>query len=261
MPATANIPKQQASFVKLSQANFINATSPIALNDQFIAETIEYANNPYQLGNNMNLAANVLEVNLYNLNQTVTSNDITKVPVSGLVNPIQLAFPASNNQNLTQFLNDYNALSPYRFKDRLKRDQMIVKSGIQCVYWDTTNLVWSSRGCSLANFDTTHVNCQCTHLSAFSVIFVTPVMTVNDPLLENSTIQADVQQVKTIGIADIVRWPLGAYFDNLQQLWQHNRPSIMSFILNPGFIVLVLYWAMYISSVIYYSGRDDLKRY
>ena len=35
----------------------------------------------------------------------------------------------------------------------------------------------------------------------------------------------------------------------------------MTFILNPGFIVLILYWAMYLSSVIYYSGRDDLKRY
>ena len=66
MPATANIPRQQASFVKISQANFINTTSPLALNDNFIAETIEYASNPYQLGNNDNVAANVLEVNLYN---------------------------------------------------------------------------------------------------------------------------------------------------------------------------------------------------
>ena len=93
---------------------------------------------------------------------------------------------------------------------------MVAKSGIQCVYWDAANQVWSSNGCSMANLDTTHVNCQCNHLSAFSIIFMTPTLTVNDPLLENSTIQADVQQVRAIGIADIVRWPLSAYFDNLQ---------------------------------------------
>ena len=101
MPATANVAKTEATYVKISYANFINMTTPLALNDQYIAETVEYANNPYQLGNDMNLAANVLEVNLYNQNQTVTTNDISKVSVSGLTNPIQLAFPASNNQNLT----------------------------------------------------------------------------------------------------------------------------------------------------------------
>ena len=92
---------------------------------------------------------------------------------------------------------------------------MISASGITCVYWDTDNQVWSSDGCSMANLDTTHVNCECTHLSSFSVIFMTPTLTVNDPLLENSTIQADVQQVRAIGIGDIVRWPLSAYFANL----------------------------------------------
>lgn len=92
---------------------------------------------------------------------------------------------------------------------------MIAKSGISCVYWDTVNLVWSSKGCTMSGLDLTHVNCQCNHLSAFSVIFMTPTLTVNDPLLENSTVKADVQQVRTIGIADIARWPLSAYFANL----------------------------------------------
>lgn len=36
---------------------------------------------------------------------------------------------------------------------------------------------------------------------------------------------------------------------------------MLSFILKPGCIVLALFWAMYLSSMIYYSGRDDLRRF
>jgi hypothetical protein len=47
----------------------------------------------------------------------------------------------------------------------------------------------------------------------------------------------------------------------MYELWQHNRPSLISFIIKPGCIVLALFWAMYLSSLIYYSGRDDLMRF
>jgi hypothetical protein len=59
---------------------------------------------------------------------------------------------------------------------------------------------------------------------------------------------------------DIIKWPLDKYFINLHELWQHKRPSFISFIMKPGFVVLALFWAMYLSSLIYYSGRDDLRR-
>ncbi len=45
------------------------------------------------------------------------------------------------------------------------------------------------------------------------------------------------------------------------ELWQHNRPSLLSFIIKPGFAVLILFWAMYLSNLVYYSGSDDLRRY
>jgi len=47
----------------------------------------------------------------------------------------------------------------------------------------------------------------------------------------------------------------------MYELWQHNRPSFISFIIKPGCAVLALFWAMYLSSLIYYSGRDDLRRF
>jgi hypothetical protein len=62
-------------------------------------------------------------------------------------------------------------------------------------------------------------------------------------------------------LADIIVMPLDKYFSNMYELWQHNRPSFLSFIIKPGFIVLILFWAMYMSSLIYYSGVDDLKRF
>jgi hypothetical protein len=84
---------------------------------------------------------------------------------------------------------------------------------------------------------------------------------VEAPLLNNSTVKAEGEGAKTIMLADIIKWPLDAYFANMAELWQHARPSFLSFILKPGCIVLGLFWAMYLSSLVYYSGRDDLKRY
>jgi hypothetical protein len=86
-------------------------------------------------------------------------------------------------------------------------------------------------------------------------------MTIDAPILENSTVKAQSQKFKPLTITDIVKWPLINYFENLYELWQHNRPSFISFIIKPGFIVVILFWLMYITSLVYYSGRDDLKRF
>lgn len=138
---------------------------------------------------------------------------------------------------------------------------MIVKSGLKCVYWNKDDLAWSQHGCFLAAIDTTHVKCTCNHLSAFSIFFGTPKLTIDATMLDNSTQRAAVEAKKTLQLSDIVRWPLDEYFANLGELWQHNRPSFLGFMLKPGCIVLGLFWAMYLSSLIYYSGRDDIRRY
>jgi hypothetical protein len=80
-------------------------------------------------------------------------------------------------------------------------------------------------------------------------------------MLENSTIKAEAEKKRTLDLSDIIKWPLDKYFENMLELWQHNRPSFISFVIKPGFVVLLLFWAMYLSSLIYYSGRDDLRRY
>lgn len=69
----------------------------MALNDEYIAEAIEYSINPFQMGNNDRLATNIIEINLYNQVKTVTTNEITKVEVSNLTIPIEFSFPAFDN--------------------------------------------------------------------------------------------------------------------------------------------------------------------
>ncbi len=86
-------------------------------------------------------------------------------------------------------------------------------------------------------------------------------MTIDAPVLENMTVKAAGSQSKALELSDIIKWPLDKYFSNMYELWQHNRPSLLSFLIKPGCIVLILFWAMYLSSLIYYSGRDDLKRF
>ena len=108
--------------------------------------------------------------------------------------PIEFFFPASSNQNLTAFLAEYNVLSPFRNNERKKREEMLAKSGMSCVYWDTSDLKWSTRGCSLISVDNTHIKCACNHLSSFAISFSTPKLTIDAPLLENSTVKADPER-------------------------------------------------------------------
>ncbi len=79
--------------------------------------------------------------------RTETENLITKVEVNNLTVPIKLYFPGANNQNLTNFLKQYTALSSYRFTDRQRKKELLDSSGLSCIYWDTTSKEWSTNGC------------------------------------------------------------------------------------------------------------------
>jgi hypothetical protein len=67
---------------------------------------------------------------------------------------------------------------------------MIEKSNLSCVYWNESGKAWSKQGCQLMSLDKTHIKCNCSHLSAFAVQFVTPKLVTEAPLLENSTLKA-----------------------------------------------------------------------
>lgn len=175
--------------MKLSPANFANNTG-INLGKEFVAETIEYAVNPYQLNNTDNIAVNVFEVNLYNYSKTVTETFSHKLDIQNLTSPIEFAFPISENQNLTEFSIAYNQLSPFKYNEKMKKKEMIDKSNLSCVFWNVTGKAWSNYGCKLMSLDKTHIKCNCSHLSAFTVQFVTPKLTIDAPLLENSTVKA-----------------------------------------------------------------------
>jgi hypothetical protein len=140
---------------------------------------------------------------------------VERVTVQDLSVPIDFYFPAGESANLTQFLAEYNKLSPFRNKERLRREQMIVKSGLQCVYWNIERQEWSKKGCSLTALDNTHIKCSCSHLSAFAIQFVTPKLTIDAPLLDNTTISAEDDTEKQLTLDDIIKWPLDKYLNNL----------------------------------------------
>jgi hypothetical protein len=110
----------------------------VQLNKEYVTETIEYAVNPFQLNNTDNIAVNVFEVNLYNYNKTVTDTYIDKVEVGNLTTPIEFSFPVGDNHNLTEFVNTYTMLSNFKYKEKLKKQEMIVKSNLTCVFWNET---------------------------------------------------------------------------------------------------------------------------
>ena len=121
MPATDNIKKQQQTYVKISPSNFMG--SSVTLTEKFIAEVTEFAMNPYQVNNTDNVAANILEVNLFNYNRLVDGGSIVnKTDVKNLPVPIEFSFPVSDNQNLTDFINAYNTLSNFKYSDVVKKD-------------------------------------------------------------------------------------------------------------------------------------------
>jgi hypothetical protein len=53
----------------------------VKLNSQFVAEAIEYFVNPFEIGNEHNIASGIIEFSLYNQLRTETDNVITKVAV------------------------------------------------------------------------------------------------------------------------------------------------------------------------------------
>jgi hypothetical protein len=108
MKASNESQKSKTTFVKLSQANYQNATN-LYMESSYIAEASEYALNPYETYTDSPLiSTNVFDLNLYNY----TSR--TYIPVSGLSNPFQIYFPVSDNYNLTSFASKMNSLNPYK---------------------------------------------------------------------------------------------------------------------------------------------------
>ena len=93
------------------------------------------------------MASNVFEVNLYNYNKSINGLDITKTEVKNLSTPIEFSFPVTDNQNLSDFLTTYNLLSNFKYSEVVKKQLMIKKSNLSCVYWDLTNQSWSNEGC------------------------------------------------------------------------------------------------------------------
>lgn len=55
--------------------------------------------------------------------------------------------------------------------------------------------------------------------------------------------------------------PLSRYWSNLHELLQHKKPTLVSFIFKPGIYIVLVFWVFYLSSLVYYTGKDRMERY
>ncbi|CDW89849.1 neurohypophysial n-terminal domain containing protein [Stylonychia lemnae] len=248
--ATQSTSRRSTTYIKVSEINYEDAN--VELENDFIIEAIEYALNPYQIINTFNLSNNIFEVTMYN------ASDKAKANIKDLKNGFQIFFPFQDNGNLTQFAKDYNSLSPFKAKQKFKRDSMIESSHIKCTYWNGT--FWSNSGCIFLGFENTHIKCGCNHLTAISPTFITPrAISTGVEVFINRFIKSAEKKVGNIELGELLV-PFGQYFSNLQELLQHKTPNPISFIFKPGPYIVIFFWFMYISSIVYYSGSDRLKR-
>ena len=42
---------------------------------------------------------------------------------------------------------------------------------------------------------------------------------------------------------------------------QHKQPSNIEFFMKPGLYVVLIFWFLYTTSLVFYSGKDRIKRY
>jgi hypothetical protein len=61
------------------------------------------------------------------------------VHVENLAVPIEFSFPIGDNQNLTEFIDAYNLLNIFKYSERVKKDLMLKKANITCVFWNNDN--------------------------------------------------------------------------------------------------------------------------
>eukprot|EP00347_Sterkiella_histriomuscorum_P002038 403369714 len=249
--ATNFTKKNMRTFIKVSPNNFINQN--FQLEEQFAIEVIEYAMNPYQIENKQLISNNIFSVKLYN------QSSFEQVSIQNMTNGFELSFPVSDNQNLTDFSSEYNSLNPYKAVQNLKRIRMLNNSALACNYWDGS--IWQNTGCTLSGVDKTHVKCLCNHLTSFAPQFKTPINTLSnsDESILNKYDSSQNIETGTITKADLMV-PLDRYFDNLEELLQHKTPRNLDMLFKPGTYVVLIFWFMYISSLVYYSGRDRIRR-
>jgi len=137
---------------------------------------------------------------------------------------------------------------------------MIVASGLNCMYWNGS--AWNDTGCSFGALSTDHMKCVCSHLTSFGPQFITPA--VQSSSSQNNTEVYTPAQPENNGeptLQDLVVFPLSKYFSNIPMLMRHKQPTVLSFLLKPGLYLVILFWFMYCTSMVYYSGKDRLRRY
>ncbi|CDW84379.1 neurohypophysial n-terminal domain containing protein [Stylonychia lemnae] len=243
--------KSEKIMLKISPNNFNEVNLP--LEDDFIVEVIEYSFNPFEVNNTQNIAGNIFQASFFN------NSDKAKAQISGLKTGLEFFFPFQDNQNVSDFMSEYNSLSPYKAKQQYKRLKMLKNSNLTCVYWSGNK--WTSDGCELSGIDLTHIRCQCSHLTAFAPRFQTPKdESIGGPALPDQY-QSSLEEKNDKITKEDLMVPLDIYFKNLEELLQHKQPVPIEFIFKPGPYVVIIFWAMYITSLLYYAGRDKQRRY
>jgi hypothetical protein len=100
---------------------------------------------------------------------------------------------------------------------------------------------------------------MCNHSTPFAPKFITPVVEIVSFKENKGGILENLFDNNTIVLEDFDVTP-SQYLNRLVELAQHKSPSIGIFITKPGFWILFAFWFSYCTSVIFYVGKDALKR-
>jgi len=245
--------KRQA-YVSINPVNFEGVNY---LEDEFVIEMVEYAYNPNDT-EVATMGANVFEVAFYN------SSSFAKVELKELETPIQLAVPIYENYNLTQFVYTYNELSPYRQKERIKRNSMLSKSLANCTFYNSSTEQWEESGCERSHIDASHIFCNCNHTTMYGFQFreyVEPTSSSSSGSDGTSSESSEDTDDDEITLDELLKDSLPEYFKSISEIMQHKPPSAGSFLMKPGIYIVLIFWFFYITSIFYYNGRDKKRRY
>ena len=96
-------------------------------------------------------------------------------------------------------------------------------------------------------------------MTAIAPIFITPRVITSEVGIDtpNKFKKSKGRTSDAIILEDLLV-PFEDYFKNLSELMQHKQPNPFDFLFKPGMYIVLIFWFMYISSMVFYTGRDRI---
>jgi len=85
---------------------------------------------------------------------------------------IKIAMPVNENYNLTEFVDRYNSLSPYKDKEKKQRMILLADNLLTGAAYNPVADMFIQDGCMLGTIDLSHVYIECNHTTVYGLEFV-----------------------------------------------------------------------------------------